>query len=70
MATQDARPRTVKEAAEELGLSRQTIYAWIAKRRISYVRLGKAIRILPSEIAHVLEAGTVTARITPRKEPR
>ena len=39
-----------------------TVYAWIADRRISHVRLGRTVRILPSEIARVLEAGTVPAR--------
>src|SRR5262245_13618341 len=39
------RPRTVAEAADELGLSVHTIRAWIAGRRIAHIRLGRAIRI-------------------------
>ena len=34
------RPRTVTEAADELGLSVHTIRAWVASRRIGYLRLG------------------------------
>src|SRR5437870_3680089 len=44
------RPRTVDEAAEELGLSVHTIRAWVADRRIAHLRLGRAIRIPAAEI--------------------
>lgn len=56
------RPRTVREAAEELNLSVFTIRAWIARRKLGHVRLGRAIRIPADEIRRVLEAGTVPAR--------
>lgn len=36
------RPRTVDEAADELGLSVHTIRAWIASRRLTHLRLGRA----------------------------
>ena len=39
------RPRTVAEAADELGLSVHTIRTWIASRRVAHIRLGRAIRI-------------------------
>ena len=55
------RPRTVSEAAEELGLSVHTIRAWIADRRISYLRLGRAIRIPAAEIRRIIEQSTVPA---------
>lgn len=55
------RPRTVSEAAEELGLSVHTIRAWIADRRIAYLRLGRAIRIPAAEIRRVIEKSTVPA---------
>ena len=51
--------RTVREAAEELGLSPATIRAWIRQRRIGYVRLGRAVRIPASEIRRLIEQGTV-----------
>jgi excisionase family DNA binding protein len=55
----DEHVRTVKEAAEELGLSAATIRAWIRQRRIGYVRLGRAVRIPPGEIHRIVERGTV-----------
>lgn len=55
------RPRTVHEAAEELGLSVHTIRAWVADRRIGYLRLGRAIRIPAEEIHKIIEQSTVPA---------
>jgi excisionase family DNA binding protein len=55
------RPRTVGEAAEELGLSVHTIRAWIAARRLAHVRLGRAIRVPAAEIRRVLERSAVSA---------
>ena len=56
------RPRTVRESAQELGLSVHTVRAWIAQRRIAHVRLGRAIRIPESEIRRLLQAGLRPAR--------
>ena len=55
------RPRTVNEAAEELGLSVHTIRAWVADRRIAHLRLGRAIRIPAAEIRRIIDASTVPA---------
>ncbi len=55
------RPRTVSEAAEELGLSVHTIRAWVASRRLAHLRLGRAIRIPAAEIRRVIEESTVPA---------
>jgi excisionase family DNA binding protein len=54
-------PRSVREAANELGLSAATIRSWVRKRRIGYVRLGRAVRIPASEIRRLLEQGMVPA---------
>jgi len=55
------RPRTVREAADELGLSVHTVRAWIASRRLGHLRLGRAIRIPAAEIRRVIEKSTVPA---------
>ena len=55
------RPRTVAEAAMELGLSVHTIRAWVAGRRLAHIRLGRAIRIPAAEIRRVIERNTVPA---------
>jgi excisionase family DNA binding protein len=54
-------PRTVAEAAVELGLSVHTVRAWIADRRIGHIRLGRAIRISSAEIRRIIEQNTVPA---------
>jgi excisionase family DNA binding protein len=54
-------PRTVAEAAAELGLSVHTVRAWIADRRIGHIRLGRAIRISSAEIRRIIEQNTVPA---------
>ena len=53
---------TVKETSQALGLAEVTIRAWIARRRIGYVRLGRSVRIPLSEVQRLLEAGTVPPR--------
>lgn len=55
----DDQPRTVEQAAAELNLSKATIRAWIAQRRLGHVRLGRAIRVPVNEIRRVLESGYV-----------
>jgi len=55
------RPRTVAEAAGELGLSVYTVRAWIASRRLAHLRLGRAIRIPAAELRRAIEASTVPA---------
>lgn len=59
MSTETA--RTIREAAEELGLSPATIRAWMRQRRIGYVRLGRAVRIPINEIHRIIDEGTVPA---------
>ena len=54
-------PRTIAEAARELNLSAHTIRAWITQRRVSFVRLGRSIRIPEEEIARLLSRGKVPA---------
>ena len=52
----------VDEVAQRLNLKVSTIRAWILKRRIPYIRLGRAIRISESVLLYLIEAGTVPAR--------
>lgn len=56
------RPRTVRQGANELGLSEYTMRAWISSRRIGYMRLGRSIRIPAEEIARLLAKGFIPAR--------
>ena len=43
-------PLTVKQAAERLGVSPKTIYDMVERGRLRCIRIGRAIRIQPSEL--------------------
>lgn len=53
---------TVKQAADEMGLSARTIWAWVYARKLSAVRLGRAVRIPQAAIDELIEAGTMPAK--------
>jgi excisionase family DNA binding protein len=54
---------SVPEAAERLAIKPATIRAWILRRRLEYVRVGKrSVRIPLSEILRIVAEGTVPAR--------
>jgi excisionase family DNA binding protein len=55
------RPLNVTEAANALGLSVHTVRAWISQRRLSHIRLGRAVRVLPEEIERLLRSAAVPA---------
>jgi excisionase family DNA binding protein len=47
----DERPLTVREAAEFLGVSAQTVYLWVERKQISHLRvMGRNIRFLKSDL--------------------
>ena len=56
---------TIEKAAEALGLKPPTLRAWMARRKIGFVRLGREVRIPESEISRLIEAGFTPARPTP-----
>jgi len=44
-------PMTVKDAARFLGVSSQTVYLWVERRRIPHLRvMGRNIRFLKSDL--------------------
>lgn len=47
----DDRPLTVKEAANFLGVSPQTVYLWVERKQIPHLRvMGRNIRFLKSDL--------------------
>lgn len=52
---------TVTEAAEKTGLSPATWRAWILRRKVQIVRLGRAVRVPEDEILRLVREGTVPA---------
>lgn len=59
---ENGKPLTVRQAAEELSLSVHTVRAWLASRRIGFMRMGRSIRIPTVEVRRILEEGFVPAR--------
>jgi excisionase family DNA binding protein len=54
---------TVDEAAWELGLKASTIRAWLLRRKnISFVKVGRCVRIPRSEVERLIRENTVRAR--------
>jgi len=53
---------TVRQAAQRLGLRESTLRAWILRRRLTFTRLGRAIRIPSDVVDRLIEDGTVPCR--------
>jgi excisionase family DNA binding protein len=53
---------TVAEAAVQLGLTQSTVRAWILRRRMRYVKLGRAVRIPKEEVVRLIKENTVPVR--------
>lgn len=53
----DNRPWNVRQAAEFLGVSPQTVYLWVERRQIPHLRvMGRNIRFLRSDLAGFRES--------------
>ncbi len=55
---------TVAAVAQRLGLKEPTIRVWIANGRITYVKLGRAVRIAEEEVAKFIRDNTISAKQT------
>jgi excisionase family DNA binding protein len=52
---------TVSEAAEILRLRVSTIRAWVCQRKIPYVKVGRLVRILRSDVEALIKSSFVEA---------
>lgn len=52
---------TVPEAAAMLRLRPSTVRAWICKRKIPFVKLGRLVRIKRSDAEQIIESSVVAA---------
>lgn len=52
----------IKSAAERLGLSVSAVRSWVLRRKISYHKVGGAVRIPASEVERILKDGYVPAK--------
>jgi excisionase family DNA binding protein len=53
---------TVTEVAAALGIKEATVRAWVSKRKITYVKLGRLVRIPAKEIKILIERATIPSR--------
>ncbi len=51
--------QNVSQAAELLGISTHTIYAWVCQRKIPYVKIGRRVMFRPQDIEAWIEGHRV-----------
>lgn len=61
---------TVSEVAKILGLKESTVRQWIYMRHVSYVKVGRSVRIESEVIQDLIERGTVPALSTYQRSTR
>lgn len=52
----------VAQAAERLGLKEATIRAWLSRRKLAHVKLGRAVRIPEAEVERLIRENLIPAR--------
>jgi excisionase family DNA binding protein len=50
---------TVLEAAERLAVKTKTVRAWIWRKQIAYVKVGRSVRIPRAAVEELIRRGTV-----------
>jgi excisionase family DNA binding protein len=55
---------TVEEAAERLGTSARFVRRLIAERRIAYVKVGRHVRLDPTDVEAFIAGGRVEVRLS------
>jgi excisionase family DNA binding protein len=53
---------TSQQLADEIGLKVSTVRAWVLRRRINVVRVGRAVRIPRTEVERLMKEGFTPAR--------
>jgi excisionase family DNA binding protein len=60
--TPPGRLLTCAQAGDALGLKEATIRVWIARRKLAFVKLGRAVRVPSEAIEEMIAANIVPAR--------
>ena len=53
---------TVSEAAKKLGVQESTLRAWVLRRRIAHLKIGRSVRIEEKELDRLLVQCRVPAK--------
>ena len=55
---------SVPQVAEQLAIKESTVRAWLLRRQLEYVRVGKrSVRVPLREVLRVIAEGTVPSRV-------
>jgi excisionase family DNA binding protein len=52
----------IREAAQILSISTSTLYSWVWQRRISFVKVGRAVRFRSADLDRFIAANRFEAR--------
>jgi len=50
-----------REFAEALGLSPKTVRQWVWRRKVPFVRVGRAVRFRSETVTEIIDRGSVAA---------
>jgi len=53
--------KSVSQAAEELGVTVNTVRSWIYQRKIPFLKIGRCVRVSDETIQKIIARGTVPA---------
>lgn len=53
--------RSLRDTAEQLGITVSCLRSWIYRRSIPYVKVGRSVRISEETIRQIIEKGSVPA---------
>jgi excisionase family DNA binding protein len=53
---------SIKEASEVLAIKPATVRAWLLRRRLPFVKVGRSVRIPADAIAQFIERNTIPAK--------
>jgi excisionase family DNA binding protein len=55
---QKSRLLSLPQAAEELGTTVNTIRAWIYRRKIDFVKIGRSVRVSEETVQRIIDRGS------------
>jgi excisionase family DNA binding protein len=58
---QTTRMLTLPQTAESLGVSVNTVRAWVYRRKIDFVKIGRSVRVSEATVEKIILSGTVPA---------
>jgi excisionase family DNA binding protein len=57
----ESRLMSLPQAAEQLGVTVNTLRAWVYRRKIGYTKIGRSVRVSEATIQQIIDRGTMPA---------